>query len=170
MARGYTHERYREIIQQIRELMPDAAITADAIVAFPGETEAQFERTMELTADIGFDLLNTAAYSPRPGTPAAIWENQLSEEVKQDRLQRLNHLVNQKAAERSQRYAGRIEEILIEGINTKVPNQVMGRTRTNRITFMENTTGQPAEALLGQTFRVKITEVRPFSLTGYAVE
>ena len=169
MARGYTHERYREIVAQIRELMPDAAITADAIVAFPGETEAQFERTMELTADIGFDLLNTAAYSPRPGTPAAVWENQLSEEVKQDRLQRLNHLVNQKAAERSQRYAGRIEEILIEGVNTKDPNQVMGRTRTNRITFMENTTGQPAEALLGQTFRVKITEVRPFSLTGHPV-
>ena len=97
MARGYTHEKYRRIINKIRELMPDASISADAIVGFPGETEEQFENTLKLVDDIGFDQLNTAAYSPRPGTPAALWENQLSEEVKADRLQRLNHLVGVKA-------------------------------------------------------------------------
>jgi tRNA-2-methylthio-N6-dimethylallyladenosine synthase len=102
--------------------MPDAAISADAIVAFPGETEAQFENTLRLVEEISFDIVNTAAYSPRPGTPAAVWQNQLSEEVKSDRLQRLNHLVNQQAAARSQRYLGRIEEILIEGVNPKNPN------------------------------------------------
>ncbi|MFM7712450.1 MAG: MiaB/RimO family radical SAM methylthiotransferase, partial [Microcystis sp.] len=103
MKRGYTQEKYRQIIANIRNLMPDAAISADAIVGFPGETEAQFENTLKLVDEIGFDQLNTAAYSPRPGTPAAIWDNQLSEQVKSDRLQRLNHLVATKAAERSQR-------------------------------------------------------------------
>jgi tRNA-2-methylthio-N6-dimethylallyladenosine synthase len=162
MARGYTHEKYRRIIDTIRHYMPDAAISADAIVAFPGETEAQFENTLKLVEDIGFDQLNTAAYSPRPGTPAALWENQLSEEVKSDRLQRLNHLVATKAAERSQRYLGRIEEVLVEDQNPKDPSQVMGRTRGNRLTFF---TGDINE-LKGKTVPVQITTVRAFSLTG----
>lgn len=162
MKRGYTHEKYRQIIANIRNLMPDAAISADAIVGFPGETEAQFENTLKLVDEIGFDQLNTAAYSPRPGTPAAIWDNQLSEQVKSDRLQRLNHLVATKAAERSQRYLGRIEEILVEDVNPKDASQVMGRTRGNRLTFF---TGN-IEELRGKFVKVKITEVRPFSLTG----
>ena len=162
MKRGYTQEKYRQIIANIRDLMPDAAISADAIVGFPGETEAQFENTLKLVDEIGFDQLNTAAYSPRPGTPAAIWDNQLSEQVKSDRLQRLNHLVATKAAERSQRYLGRIEEILVEEVNPKDASQVMGRTRGNRLTFF---TGN-IEELRGTFVKVKITEVRPFSLTG----
>jgi len=166
MSRGYTHEKYRRIIDTIRRYMPDASISADAIVGFPGETEEQFENTLKLVEEIGFDLLNTAAYSPRPGTPAAVWENQLSEEVKSDRLQRLNHLVSTKAAERSQRYFGRIEEVLVEDQNLKDKTQVMGRTRGNRLTFF---TGNIAE-LKGQLVKVKITEVRAFSLTGEPVE
>jgi tRNA-2-methylthio-N6-dimethylallyladenosine synthase len=166
MARGYTHEKYRRIIDKIRELMPDASISADAIVGFPGETEAQFENTLKLVEDIGFDQLNTAAYSPRPGTPAALWENQLSEEVKADRLQRLNHLVGVKAGERSQRYMGRIEEILVEDTNPKNATQVMGRTRGNRLTFFEGDINE----LKGKLVKVKITEVRPFSLTGEVKE
>ncbi len=162
MKRGYTQEKYRQIIANIRDLMPDAAISADAIVGFPGETEAQFENTLKLVDEIGFDQLNTAAYSPRPGTPAAIWDDQLSEQVKSDRLQRLNHLVATKAAERSQRYLGRIEEILVEDVNPKDAGQVMGRTRGNRLTFF---TGD-IEELRGKFVKVKITEVRPFSLTG----
>ena len=162
MKRGYTQEKYRQIIANIRDLMPDAAISADAIVGFPGETEAQFENTLKLVDEIGFDQLNTAAYSPRPGTPAAIWDDQLSEQVKSDRLQRLNHLVATKAAERSQRYLGRIEEILVEDVNHKDASQVMGRTRGNRLTFF---TGN-IEELRGTFVKVKITEVRPFSLTG----
>ncbi|NEP17453.1 MAG: tRNA (N6-isopentenyl adenosine(37)-C2)-methylthiotransferase MiaB [Leptolyngbya sp. SIO4C1] len=162
MSRGYTQEKYRRIIDKIRHYMPDAAISADAIVGFPGETEAQFEQTLRLVEDIGFDQLNTAAYSPRPNTPAALWENQLDEATKSDRLQRLNHLVAIKAAERSQRYAGRIEDVLIEDINPKNPQQVMGRTRTNRLTFCEGDISQ----LKGQTVQVRITEARAFSLTG----
>jgi tRNA-2-methylthio-N6-dimethylallyladenosine synthase len=165
MSRGYTHEKYRRIIELVRSYMPDAAISADAIVGFPGETEEQFENTMALVRDIGFDMLNTAAYSPRPGTPAALWDNQLSEEIKSDRLQRLNHLVSQQAAERSQRYAGRLEEVLVEAQNTKDPTQVMGRTRGNRLTFFTGDISQ----LLGQVVTVRITEVRPFSLSGEIV-
>ncbi len=166
MARGYTHEKYRRIIDTIRQYMPDASISADAIVGFPTETEAQFENTVKLVADIGFDLLNTAAYSPRPGTPAALWDQQLSEETKSDRLQRLNHLVNIKAAERSQRYMGRTEEVLVEDQNPKDKTQVMGRTRGNRLTFFKGDINE----LKGKLVLVKITEVRPFSLTGEPVE
>lgn len=165
MARGYTQEKYRRIIETIRRYMPDASISADAIVGFPGETETQFENTLKLVEDIGFDLLNTAAYSPRPGTPAALWENQVSETVKSDRLQRLNHLVGIKAAERSGRYLGRVEEILVEDQNTKDPYQVMGRTGGNRLTFFNGDIDQ----LKGKLVKVKITEVRPFSLTGEVV-
>ena len=166
MARGYTHQKYRRIINTIRDYMPDASISADAIVGFPGETEAQFENTLKLVDDIGFDQLNTAAYSPRPGTPAALWKNQLSEEVKCDRLQRLNHLVAVKAAERSQRYLGRIEEVLVEDQNPKDKTQVMGRTKGNRLTFF---TGD-INHLKGELVLVKITEARAFSLTGERVE
>ncbi|HEY9828497.1 MAG TPA: tRNA (N6-isopentenyl adenosine(37)-C2)-methylthiotransferase MiaB [Stenomitos sp.] len=162
MGRGYTQERYRRIVEMVRTYMPDASLSADVIVGFPGETEAQFENTLRLVDDIVFDSVNTAAYSPRPGTPAALWENQLSEEVKSDRLQRLNHLVNQKAAVRSQRYLGRVEEVLVEDVNPKDPTQVVGRTRGNRLTFLPG----DIETLRGHLVKVEITEVRPFSLTG----
>jgi tRNA-2-methylthio-N6-dimethylallyladenosine synthase len=134
MSRGYTQEKYRRIIDTIRAYMPDASISADAIVGFPGETESQFEETLTLIADLQFDMVNTAAYSPRPGTPAALWSNQLSEEVKTDRLQRINHLVSQMAMSRSQRYLDRVESVLVEAQNTKNPDQVLGRTSGNRLT------------------------------------
>jgi tRNA-2-methylthio-N6-dimethylallyladenosine synthase len=162
MKRGYTQEKYHRIISNIRDRMPDASISADAIVGFPGETEKQFEKTLKLVADIGFDQLNTAAYSPRPGTSAALWENQVSEDVKSERLQRLNHLVAQKAAERSQRYLGRIEKVLVEGQNPQDKTQLMGRTQGNRLTFFRGNINQ----LKGQIVAVKITEARAFSLTG----
>uniref|UniRef100_B8HTM5 tRNA-2-methylthio-N(6)-dimethylallyladenosine synthase n=1 Tax=Cyanothece sp. (strain PCC 7425 / ATCC 29141) TaxID=395961 RepID=B8HTM5_CYAP4 len=162
MARGYTREKYLGIIEKIRSYMPDASISADAIVGFPGETEAQFINTLELVETVGFDQLNTAAYSPRPGTPAAQWQNQLPEEVKSDRLQRLNHLVAQKAADRTARYLGRIETVLVEDQNPKDPSQVMGRTQGNRLTFFAGDMTQ----LRGQLIPVKITTVRPFSLSG----
>ncbi|NEQ52017.1 MAG: MiaB/RimO family radical SAM methylthiotransferase, partial [Leptolyngbya sp. SIO3F4] len=166
MSRGYTHEKYRRIIDTVRRYVPDAAISADAIVGFPGETEEQFQNTMQLVDDIGFDQLNTAAYSPRPNTPAALWDNQLDDATKSDRLQRLNHLVSLKAAERSQRYANRVERVMVEDVNPKDPNQVMGRTRTNRLTFCEGDINE----LKGKIIDVKITQVRPFSLTGERVE
>jgi len=163
MARGYTTSRYRRIVEQIRKLMPDAAISADAIVGFPGETDAQFRRTLELVEDIGFDLLNTAAYSPRPNTPAADWPNQVEEHVKVERLRELNALVERKAKACSERYLGRVEEVLAEGINPKDNTQLMGRTRTNRLTFFP-----AAHHSVGDTVPVRIEQVRAFSLSGSA--
>lgn len=166
MKRGYTQEKYRRIIDTIRRYMPDASITADAIVGFPGETEAQFENTVKLIEDIGFDLVNTAAYSPRPQTPAALWDNQLSESVKSDRLQRLNRVVTSSAEACSQRYLGREVEVLVEAQNTKDPTQLLGRTRTNRLTFFPG----KIEELSGKTVKVKIAQIRAFSITGELVE
>ena len=166
MGRGYSQEKYCRIIETIRCVMPDASISADVIVGFPGETEHQFENTLKLVEEVGFDLINTAAYSPRPGTPAALWENQLSEGVKSDRLQRLNHLMSAKAMERSQRYLGRVEEILVEEQNEKNPIQVMGRTRGNRLTFFPG----KIQDFQGKLVKVKITDVRAFSLTAEVLE
>jgi tRNA-2-methylthio-N6-dimethylallyladenosine synthase len=162
MARGYTHQKYRAIIDRIRAVIPDAALSADLIVGFPGETEEQFENTLALVADIGFDAVNTAAYSPRPGTPAAHWDGQLADEVKQDRLQRINRLVAERAYDRSRRYLGRVEEVLVEDVNPRDPSQVAGRTRTNRLVFF---VGDIAE-LRGQLVPVQIREARAFSLSG----
>ncbi len=166
MARGYTVDRYRRIIERIRSRMPDAAISADVIVAFPGETDAQFRRTLDLIEEIGFDQVNTAAYSPRPNTPAADWPGQLPEAEKVERLRELNALVERKAKERSARYGGRIEEILVEGSNPKDPSQVMGRTRTNRLTFFPANDGRGGSYRPGDLVQVRIATVRAFSLGG----
>jgi tRNA-2-methylthio-N6-dimethylallyladenosine synthase len=169
MARGYTVDRYRRIIDRIRERMPDASISADVIVAFPGESNAQYRRTLDLIEEIGFDQVNTAAYSPRPNTPAANWPNQLSEAVKVERLREINALVERVARQRSARYAGRIEEVLVEGINPKDPNQVMGRTRTNRLTFFPAGRADGDQWQPGDLVDVRIEEVRAFSLSGAAL-
>jgi tRNA-2-methylthio-N6-dimethylallyladenosine synthase len=169
MARGYTVDRYRRIVERIRERMPDASISADVIVAFPGETDAQYRRTLALIEELGFDAVNTAAYSPRPNTPAADWPGQLSEEVKVERLQEINALVERTARERSARYAGRIEEILVEGLNPKDPQQVMGRTRTNRLTFFPAAKADGGAWHAGDLAAVRIEAVRPFSLSGVAM-
>jgi tRNA-2-methylthio-N6-dimethylallyladenosine synthase len=165
MARGYSHQRYREMIEKIRQYVPDASITADAIVGFPGETEEQFQNTLQLMEDLTFDLVNTAAYSPRPGTPAAIWEGQLDEDTKSDRLQRINRVVTDSALKASQRYLGRTEEILVEAGNPKNPEQVVGRTRTNRLVFTKG----DITLLRGKLIPVLIAEARAFSLTGQSV-
>ena len=169
MARGYTVERYRRIIDRIRDRMPDASISADVIVAFPGETDAQYRRTLDLIDEIGFDQVNTAAYSPRPNTPAADWPNQLSEAVKVQRLQEINALVERKAKERSARYAGRTEQVLVEGVNPKQADQVMGRTRTNRLTFFPASRAAGGHWQAGDLVDVRIEEVRAFSLSGVAL-
>jgi len=166
MARGYTVDRYRRIIDRIRERMPDAAISADVIVAFPGETDAQYRRTLALIEEIGFDQVNTAAYSPRPNTPAADWPDQLPEAVKVERLRELNDLVERKAKERSGRYAGRTEQVLVEGTNPRDPGQVMGRTRTNRLTFFPGERPDGTPIAPGELVNVWIKEVRAFSLSG----
>ena len=166
MSRGYTVNKYRKIIENIRSLMPDASITADAIVAFPGETEQQYRDTLKLISEIGFDLVNTAAYSPRPNTPAATWSNQIAEEVKKERLKEINELVETTAKRRNKRYLNKTESILIEGFNPKNSSQVMGRTMTNRLTFVEIPKDIEFQFSLGDEINVKINETRSFSLSG----
>jgi tRNA-2-methylthio-N6-dimethylallyladenosine synthase len=143
----------------------DAAITSDFIVATPGESEAEFERTLELMREVRFDASMTAAYSPRPNTPMALWPDQLSEAVKEDRLVRINRLVGEHALAHAERYLGKVEEVLVEERNTKRPEQVIGRTRTNRLVFFAG----EIDELRGRLVQVRITEARKFSLTGELV-
>lgn len=185
MKRGYTHERYRSIIDNIRRYMPDASISGDVIVGFPGETEEQYLRTESLVRDIGFDRVNTAAYSPRPNTPAAEWENQVADLIKQDRLNRLNKVVMEVATERSQRFQGRVLEVLVEGINPKDPSQLFGRIRHNKLVYFstweehavastsegaERESGRLWQALRGRLVMVRIDHCNAYSLFGSCVE
>ncbi|CAL1144837.1 unnamed protein product, partial [Cladocopium goreaui] len=106
MDRGYTAERYRRIVDNIRRAMPNAGLSADAIVGFPGETEEQFQRTLQLVEEIGFLTVNLAAYSPRPNTLAAQRPNQVPEEDKKRRLQQLKDVVQRCSLEQSRRMRG----------------------------------------------------------------
>ena len=166
MGRGYTVQTYKEIVNYIKQIMPGSSITSDAIVAFPGETIDEFEETLSLIEDVKFDLVNTAAYSPRPNTPAALWPNQLSEAIKIDRLREINNLVEKTAKERNLRYKNSLQEILVESINSKDNSQLLGRTRTNRLTFFPRSSIDNKSPQPGEIVNVKINEIRPFSLTG----
>jgi len=162
MGRGHTRAKYMQIIDRIRSKIPDASITADVIVGFPGETEEEFLDTLSLMEEVKFDSVNTAAYSPRPNTPAATWDNQLSEEVKSDRLQRINRLNLKHAAERRARMVGREVEVLVEGRNVKIPTQVFGRTEHGYLVYFEGL----IEELEGKMVDVKIVDSGTYSLTG----
>ena len=168
----FVHKRFRETqlntfyrsLFSIQRL-PDASISADVIVGFPGETEEDFQDTLRLMEEVKFDTINTAAYSPRPNTPAADWENQVSEEIKKDRLQRINVLVKEHAKERRARMMGRTVEVLVEERNVKVPTQVMGRTRHNYIVYFEG----DIDELQGELVDVKIEDCQTFYLSGSRV-
>lgn len=162
MRRGYTYESYLRIIDRIRSQAPDAAICADVIVGFPGETDAAFERTLDLMKEVKFDNLNSFSYSPRPHTEAALWENQIPEHVKAERLQRVQKLAAEHALERSQRYVGRVEEVLVEDTNPRNPNQVVGRTRQGRQVYFDGI----IDELRGQLVNVHISAARTWSLEG----
>ncbi len=166
MGRGYTIEKYKRIIEDIRDLMPNASISADVIVAFPGENEMQFNKTLSLIEEIGFDQVNTAAYSPRPNTPASNWPDQLPEAIKVERLKQLNALVEVTAREKNIRYKDLIEEVLAEGINPKNEQQLMGRTRTNRLTFFPKEGPKGYRYKTGDLVPLTIKEIRSFSLSG----
>ncbi len=166
MARGYSIEKYLKIIQKIREKTPNAAISSDVIVAFPGETDEQFRETLSIIEEIGFDQINTAAYSPRPNTPSAEWSNQVPEELKIERLKKINSLVEKIALQKNLRYSNQKEEVLAEGFNPKNPNQLMGRTRTNRITFFDSKGPDGSTYTPGDLVDVLINNVRSFSLSG----
>ena len=175
MRRGYTFESYMRIIDKIRQASPDAAITADVIVGFPGETEAAFQRTLDLMEAVKFDNLNSFAYSPRPNTEAATWTDEehdidgdkadyfvVPEDVKKERLARVQELAVRHGLERSQRYLGRTMEVLVEDKNPRKPGQVMGRTRQGRQVFFDGN----IDEIKGEFAQVEITEARTWSLMG----
>ena len=146
--------------------IPDAAITADVIVGFPGETEEDFGQTLDLMRAVVFDSVNTAAYSPRPNTPAATWDQQIDETVKQERLRIINQLNLQHAEQRRARMLGRTVDVLVEERNVKIPTQVMGRTRHGYIVYCPG----EIDELRGQTIPVKIDATETYHLTGSRVD
>ena len=159
MHRAYTIAQYRATVDAIREAMPASSVTTDVIVGFPGETDDEFERTIRLVNEIRFDVVNTAIYSPREGTPAAGYPDQVPEETKRRRLHALNLLVQRIAAEVNQRLVGSHQEVLVEGPGTR--GGVVGRTRTNKIVTMDGDQG-----LTGRPVPVEITSAGSWVLRG----
>lgn len=163
MRRGYTVERYAKIRDEILSRMPEATLTTDLIVGFPGETEEQFLDTCEVVRQFQFDVSNTASYSPREGTEGAKWDNQIPEEEKHRRLLHLNQVVEEVARAKNSQLVGTVQEVLIEGPNPKFPDQWTGRTRGHKLVHFPMQGGQP-----GDLVPVTITRATPWSLLGEA--
>jgi tRNA-2-methylthio-N6-dimethylallyladenosine synthase len=132
MRRTYNRERYLDRVAQIREHVPDCALTTDIIVGFPGETDADFEETLEVVDQVGYDSAFTFIFSPRRGTEAAELGEQVPHAVKRDRMERLVELVQRRATERAQRFVGREMEVLVEGPSRTDPSRLRGRIRHNK--------------------------------------
>jgi tRNA-2-methylthio-N6-dimethylallyladenosine synthase len=164
MKRGYTVLEYKSIVRRLRQVRPDISISSDFIIGFPGETEADFERTLALVAEVGFDASFSFVYSKRPGTPAADLPDDTAHEVKLARLQRLQRLLNENVARISAGMVGTVQRILVEGPSRKDGNELMGRTENNRIV---NFSGVPL--LIGRMIDVRITQALPHSLRGEAI-
>jgi tRNA-2-methylthio-N6-dimethylallyladenosine synthase len=134
MRRTYGRERYLDRVALIREHVPDVALTTDIIVGFPGEQESDFEQTLEVVREVGYDGAFTFLFSPRRGTEAAaVSEGLVAHPVKVARMQRLVELVQERARERSQRFVGRTVEVLVEGRSRTDPDRLRGRTRHNKV-------------------------------------
>jgi tRNA-2-methylthio-N6-dimethylallyladenosine synthase len=131
MRRTYTRERYVELVERMRVAIPDVAFGTDIIVGFPGETERDFEETLDVVEEVGFDTAFTFVYSPRQGTEAASLSDQVPPELKIERLERLVELTQRLAHERNAGRVGRIEEVLVEGPSRTDPSLLRGRTRRN---------------------------------------
>jgi tRNA-2-methylthio-N6-dimethylallyladenosine synthase len=159
MRRGYTVEHYRKLIQEIRYRVPGISLSTDIIVGFPGETEEQFENTYRLLADIRFDMVHVAAYSPRPGTLAAReLKDSVLPEVKKERLARIETLQEQIAGQINAQLQDRIVEVLVENLKK---TKWSGRTRGDKLVFFSS-----GEELTGALVEVQITRTSPWSLTG----
>lgn len=160
MRRNHTVEFYAEWVEKIRARIPDIVLTSDFIVGYPGETEAQFQRTVEAVRRFRFDTSNTAAYSPRPRTPAAMFQDQIDEETKKRRLNELNQVVREVALLQNRRHLGSLQQVMVESYDEKRGN-LKGRTRGNKIIHFE---GNPR--LIGQIVEVKVLDVTPNTLRG----
>jgi tRNA-2-methylthio-N6-dimethylallyladenosine synthase len=163
MRRTYSRDRYVDLARRMRATIPDLALGTDIIVGFPGETEADFRQTLEVVEEVGFDSAFTFVYSPRQGTEAAAMPEQVDEDVKRDRIERLVERVQQIAAERNATRVGLVEEVLVEGPSRTDPSLMRGRTRRNTTV---NFTGG-AEA--GDLVDVVIERATSTTLAGAAV-
>ncbi len=160
MHRGYTRERFLSIIHKLRAARPEIGITTDVIVGFPGETEEDFEQTLSLYREADFDNAFIFRYSKRKDTPAAVLPDQLSEEVKEERNQRLLTLANEIAARRYEALVGRTMQILVEG-RSKRPERMMGRTRCGKIVVFDG-----GERHRGELMELRVTKAGTFTLYG----
>jgi tRNA-2-methylthio-N6-dimethylallyladenosine synthase len=165
MKRGYTALEYKSIVRRLRQVRPGISLSTDFIVGFPGETEDDFERTMALVDELGFDASFSFVYSRRPGTPAADLADDTPAAVKLARLQRLQAALNDNVARISEAMVGSTQQILVEGPSRRDGDELMGRTENNRIV---NFAG-PAR-LIGQMASVRITRALPHSLRGEVVQ
>lgn len=164
MKRNHTALEYKAIIRKLREARPDIQISSDFIVGFPGETAQDFEQTMNLIAQVNFDMSFSFIYSARPGTPAADMPDDVSEEEKKQRLYLLQERIHQQASQFSRRMLGTEQRILVEGPSKKDIMELTGRTENNRIV---NFVGSPD--MIGKFVDVKITDVYTNSLRGEVV-
>jgi tRNA-2-methylthio-N6-dimethylallyladenosine synthase len=162
MRRTYTRERYLDRVAMIREHVPDCSLTTDIIVGFPGETEADFEQTLEVAESVGYDGAFTFIYSPRRGTEAATLPDQIARDVKVARLERLVEVIQRRAHERAQRFVGRTLEVLVEGPSRTDPSRVRGRSRQNKVVNFSGL-GSP-----GQLIDVQINSATSQTLAGEA--
>lgn len=161
MKRGHTALEYKSKIRALKKARPDIAMSSDFIIGFPGESDADFEATMDLIQSIDFDMSFSFIYSARPGTPAADLPDDISEETKKKRLQLLQQRLNQQSMAHARRMLETEQRILVTGPSKKNPMELTGRTENNRVV---NFVGQPH--MIGQFVDVRITEVLPNSLRG----
>jgi tRNA-2-methylthio-N6-dimethylallyladenosine synthase len=166
MNRGYTRARYLELIGELKETVPDLALSTDVIVGFPGETDADFERTVEMVEWVEYDNVFAFRYSRRPGTPAATMAAQVPDEVKADRNTRLLDVAGRVAAERSRSLEGRIMPVLVDGAAKKNREEAAGRTRCNRVVNFD----ARGRDLVGRVVPVRIVQALPHSLRGELLE
>jgi tRNA-2-methylthio-N6-dimethylallyladenosine synthase len=167
MNRGYTREQYLELVRLIRRYVPEAALTTDIIVGFPGETEEDFQATVDLVEEVGFDAAFTFIYSKRSGTPAARMEEQVPLAVKHERLNRLMAVQNKISLQRNRLLLGKTVEVLVEGPTDKNPHIWSGRTRTNKIVLWPQADGQ---SQAGSYARVQIDSAQTWLVKGTLVK
>jgi tRNA-2-methylthio-N6-dimethylallyladenosine synthase len=166
MNRGYSRERYLDLAAELRDTVVGLALSTDLIVGFPGESEADFEDTVDMVERVGFDSLFAFRYSRRPGTPAAAMPAQVPEAVKAERNARILEVAARVAATRSQALEGRTMEVLVDGVSRRNPRELSGRTRCNRVVNFDG----GGRVAVGDLARVRIVQAMPHSLRGTLVE
>ena len=165
MGRRYTKEEYLELVKKIKANIPNVCLTTDIIVGFPGETESEFADTLEVVEEVKYDSAFTFIYSPRVGTPAALMKDNVTLKEKEDRLQRLNTIVNKYALINNQKYQDKVVEVLVLGESEKDHDKVYGYTNTMKLVNVN-----APKDVIGKIINVKITDCKSFSLDGVIID